>query len=204
MKHIYILFLIIIFSCNSKEQENKAKELELKAKELELREKEIRIHENNNQPDFSAPIQNNIGNTTPELPASSKFVYVTFLVKEPTLFHMDEKHYSTIGSISGTTIPESNIASQKDMVYSTEIKEFSTFNENAQYQYMDEMEAQLRLQFREKDFNFINEVNRYVDDSFERSEMESKKCQIIDRKIKTFDTYKDASVYRNNNKGVFK
>ena len=107
------------------------------------------------------------------------------------------------GDIESTKLDEINYVTFDEMIYTTEIKEVPAFDENAQYQYMDKMESQMHQQLSYKDMNFHSNLFMKVRDESERARLEENQCKIVDRKLKVFNTYKEASVYRNNNKGKF-
>jgi hypothetical protein len=198
MKHIYLFCLISIFvSCNSGEYESKKRELELKERELELREREIRASE-------SQKVDSNESRYNSGDLSSKKFSYVVFSVKQPRLEHMDEQYLPGTGTeILGKKLPAVNIVKYEDFVYSTDIREFVDLDEDSEYKFMDEMEQELRKQIAQTDVNYINDVHRFVDDFNERSRKEEIKSQIIDRKIKTFSSYKEASLFKESHKGSF-
>ncbi len=205
----FIILIVNIFSCNSNETKIKERELALKEKELELREKELKEKENTSLNELPNPNQNSTTYQEVELPepvTAAKFVYVIFSVKEPKLYHEDSKYIGGSG-LSGdmirTKLDEINYVTYDEMIYTTEIKEVPAFDENAQYKYMDKMEAQLRQQFSYINMKFHNNLFMKVRDENERAKLEENDCKIVDRKLKVFDTYKEASVFRNNNKGKF-
>lgn len=203
-----IIFLSLFsFGCKNNNSV-KEKELELKERELELREKELKAKESNNQ-----TIDNSTTTTTqnslpqyqpPEEITVAKYVYVIFKVQEPKLHHTDSKYISGLDGISSSyTIPESNYVTFDDYVFTSEIKEIPGYNENKQYEYMDRMEANVRQQISYIDMNFDSEVFMNVRDRDEQQRLKDYKAKIVDRKMKVFDSYKEASIHRNNNKGKF-
>ncbi len=203
---ISILFLFCIGCKDSKS--TKEKELELKERELELREKELKAKENgNNNTDNSTtmPIQNSQPQYQPPTEITiAKYVYVLFKVQEPKLHHTDSKYISGLDGITSSyTIPESNYVTFDDYVFTSEIKEIPGYNENKQYEYMDRMEANVREKLTYIDMNFDSEVFMNVRDRDEQQRMKDYKAKIVDRKMKVFDSYKEASIHRNNNKGKF-
>ncbi len=206
---IAVFYLLLLFGLGCKNSNSvKEKELELKERELELREKELKAKENgSNNTDNSATIP--IHNSQPQYqpPAEitvAKYVYVVFKVQEPKLHHTDSKYISGLDGITSSyTIPESNYVTFDDYVFTSEIKEIPGYSENKQYEYMDRMEANVRQQISYIDMNFDSEVFMNVRDRDEQQRMKDYKAKIVDRKMKVFDSYKEASIHRNNNKGKF-
>lgn len=210
MKNIFFALMILSslfgFGCKSNNS-IKEKELELKERELELREKELKEKENRVSGDNTAtlPIQNtqNQYQTPPEITVA-KYVYVLFKVQEPKLHHTDSKYISGLDGISSSyTIPETNYVTYEDYVYTSEIKEIPGYNENKQYEYMDRMEAGVREKLTYTNMNFDSEVFMNVRDREEQQRLKDYQAKIVDRKLKVFDSYKEASIHRNNNKGKF-
>lgn len=184
----------------------KEKELELKERELELREKELKAKENQTGYNSTTlPIQNTQSQyqAPPEITVA-KYVYVLFKVQEPKLHHTDSKYISGLDGITSSyTIPETNYVIYKDYVYTSEIKEILGYNENKQYEYMDRMEAGVREKLTYINMNFDSDVFMNVRDREEQQRLKDYQAKIVDRKMKVFDSYKEASIHRNNNKGKF-
>lgn len=197
-----VLTLIIQISCQN--NSIKQKELELKEKELELREKELKEKENNIGNNATLPIENSHPQyqPIPEIKVS-KYVYVVFKVQEPQLHHTDSKVLYGTDGFSSSTIPERNYVTFDDYIYTSEIKEIPAYNENKQYEYMDIIEAKVRQQISYTNMNFESEVFVNVRDREEQQTLKENKAKIVDRKLKVFDSYKEASIHRNNNKGKF-
>lgn len=200
---LYMIMSLFMVACQS--NSTKEKELELKERELELREKELKEKENESSNNESSSVE--YTQPTYQPPAEikvSKFVYVIFKVQEPKLHHTDSKYISGIDGISSsTTLPEINYVTYDDYIYTSEIKEISGYDENKQYEYMDLMEAKVRQQISYTNMNFDSEVFRNVRDREEQQKLKENEAKIVDRKLKVFDSYKEASIHRNNNKGKF-
>lgn len=209
MKKIILALLILqsIFNYGCKNNNSiREKELELKERELELREKELKEKENRvTDNNATPPIQNTQNQyTAPQEITIAKYVYVIFKVQEPKLHHTDSKYEPGLDGITSSyTIPEMNYVTYEDYVYTSEIKEIPGYNENKQYEYMDRMEAGVREKLTYTNMNFDSEVFMNVRDREEQQRLKDYQAKIVDRKLKVFDSYKEASIHRNNNKGKF-
>ncbi len=204
---IAIFYSLLFFTVGCKNNNSvKEKELELKERELELREKELKAKENQTSDNSTTvPIQNTQSQyqAPPEITVA-KYVYVLFKVQEPKLHHTDSKYISGLDGITSSyTIPETNYVTYEDYVYTSEIKEIPGYNENKQYEYMDRMEAGVREKLTYTNMNFDSEVFMNVRDREEQQRLKDYQAKIVDRKMKVFDSYKEASIHRNNNKGKF-
>lgn len=195
---IEVLFLLILLSsCDTA----RTKELELKEKELAIRERELNSRQaaNTNNP---APIVTPPYSSSPSTPDTkpSKYVYVLFKVDQPVLHHTDSRYMTGIDHLSSS--PELNFVDNDSYVYTSQIKEITNYDENKEYQYVDEVESSLRQKLI---FNtsFETNVMSRVSDRDEQQKLLENKPKVVDRRAKVFDSYKEASVTRNNKMGKF-
>jgi hypothetical protein len=181
---------------------SKEKELELKERELGIRERELKAKENEIRNENNAEV---LPKQQPVAPIpiaieAPKYIYAVFKVQEPKLDHIESKYF--VGSDRLSSSPEINMVSYDTYIYLSEIKEIANFDENKQYEYLDKFEAKVNEQLM---FNTSFETAIYtrVSDRDEQEKLKKNTPKIIDRKIKVFNTYKEASISKNNNKDKF-
>jgi hypothetical protein len=206
------LFILLCFSCNDPSNKDsvaissKEKELQLKERELEIRERELKNKESaaaanekvlnsqtSSQSQFQQPIEKQI----------TKFIYVTFKVQQPVLHHTDSRYFDGDGIRPPSSFPEINSVSFEDYIYTSEIKEIEGYDDDRQYEYMDKMENELSEKINYINLNFSMQISSKVRDIDEQQKLKDNIAKIVDRKMKTFISYKEASIYRSDNKGKF-
>jgi hypothetical protein len=202
---VIIFFIPAVILCTACNNNTKEKELELRERELILKESQLKEREKDNSLNSNETMfpKSSQSHTNTEI-KSSKYVYVIFKVQQPTLHHKDSEYLSGIDGIhSSITIPESNYVTYKDYTYTSEIKEISNYDENKEYEYIDQMEMEVTENLTRVNMNFEGEVFVNVRDKEEQLRLNENKAKILDRKIKSFDSYKEASIDKNENKGKF-
>jgi hypothetical protein len=202
---VVLLAMAAIFQIACQSTSTKEQEIKLKEKELELRERELKQKENNVNNNSTIPNENLKPSFQPSPePKTAKYVYVVFKVREPKLHHSDAKYGQSGFDKYTPTIPatpEINFVTFENHLYAGEVQEIADYNEDKKYEYMDIMESN----FREKlSGDFELGVMQNVSDKEEREQLlRENKTKIIDRKIEVFNSYKEASIHKNNNKGRF-
>jgi hypothetical protein len=131
-----------------------------------------------------------------------KYIYVKFKIKEPKLHHTDAEYILGLDG-SSSRIPEFNSVSYENYIVTSEIQKIFGYNEDKGYEYMDQIETSVRQQVSIVNINFDGEVFVKVRDSAEQERLKEYKAKIIDRKILVFNSYKEASIHRSNNKEEF-
>lgn len=203
---VVLLAMAVIFQIACQNTSTKEQELKLKEKELELREKELKQKENNVSNNSTIPNENFKSSfQSPPNPQTTKYVYVVFQVREPKLLHSEPITISGTDRFTpSTTIPESNSVTYENFVYAGEVREIAEYNEDKKYEYMDIVEASFRKKLSSLPDDFEYSVVMNVGDKKEREQLlREHKTQILDRKIEVFNSYKEASIHRNNNKRKF-
>jgi hypothetical protein len=198
--------LVHFFACSNKDTA-KEKELELREREVKLKEEDLKRKEEdlNNYPvdalkkaeqTTSEPIliKDNIG--------SKKYIYVVIKTEEPRLYHLDPG-LTYVDSEGLKTIPGFNSVDWKKFTYQSDIFEIINYTESEQYKYMDTFENKIYNGFNESNSDFKREVFFKVKSQDEQNKLLQEVSKILDRKCYVFETYKDASIHRNNNKSKF-
>ena len=206
MKWFPLFCLFIFFACSNKDTA-KEKELELREREVKLKEEDLKRKEEDskNYPVDALKkaeqttyepivIKDNIG--------SKKYIYVAIKTEEPRLYHLDSG--PTYADNEGLkTIPGFNSVDWKNFIYQSDIFEIINYTESEQYKHMDTFENQVNSGFNESNNNFKSEVIFKVKSQNEQNKLLQEVSKILDRKCYVFETYKDASIHRNKNKGKF-
>lgn len=205
MRNWLFVFFIILVSCNATDTQTKIleikeKELSLKEQELKFKEDSIRVNSENNRDGKSSNFENTV------VKSATKFVYCVFEVKEPYL----ESHTETttkqdpVLNMPDVETVGNNLANYNYFVMSSDIAEIDDYNEDKGYQYMDKQENSLNQTLPDFDVNYTADVLRHAGTEEERDRLLGYKSGIVDKKLKVFDTYKEASIYKEHNKTVFK
>lgn len=208
VKEVIISGFLVFILCSSCNDSNtiKEKELELRERELKIREKELLLKESNDKnviPNKNITQQkSNFQNE--EVNNTTKYVYVLYRVKHPILEHTPEESIPSHDMFSITrTIPEMSSVYYEDFVYTSGVEEIKGYSENKSYRFMDEVEKNVLQRISTIDLNFEMEVITKVRDQKSQSILKENKAKIVDRKIKVFNSYKEASKDRSRNDGIF-
>lgn len=195
---LLLLLSMLFIACQN--TNTKQKELERREREIELREKELEEKENTRSKNRHTGVDyNSIIQPKTELKIS-KFIYVIFTVKEPKLHHRNSIEELSADGYSIIKIPEDNYVTYDNVTYTSEIEEIPGYDENKQYQYMDMIEANVREKVTYTNVIFDANILASIRDKEEQYRISKFKAKIVDRKFKVFDSYKEASIHRNNNK----
>lgn len=209
----FILFTLFI-SCNRTNNNNN--ELANKIEQLEQDNLELndKIEELESDKNSEVTVSNNrINNTTSQkfenkTNMTTRFAYVVFKVSKPRLYHTDDKYIQSINipgqlPTQSQTIKGINFVEIDSYIMTTDVIEINNYNEDAKYKLIDEQEKIANQQLSNQDVGFHMDVMNYVDDSEKRTRMMNTHSKIIDRKCNVFNTYKEASKFRLENKGVY-
>ena len=202
-KYPTILYCICILFASCTGNLSNEGEISERLKGLEEREKLVAEKEKLNSAIQYSPNSFNDDSHSQNQTTRNKYIYVIFKVEEPELHHTSR--YST-PSLDGTppyVIPERNTIIPKTNLYFSDIKEISGYSEDLQYEYMDDTEATIRKTLINNDMEFRNKVSVSVSNFEEKEQLKENSSKILDRKIKVFESYKEASISRSSNKGVF-
>lgn len=213
---IIILFIVLalFLSCNrtnnsNNELANKIEQLEQDNQELNEKLEELESDKNSE----NAVSNNIVSNTTSETIDNStklttRFAYVVFKVSKPRLHHTDDKYIRSINipgqlPTQSQTIKGVNFVEYDSYIMTTDVVEIKDYNEDAKYKLIDEQEKIAKQQLSNQDVGFHVDVMSYVNDPEERSRMMNTQSKVIDRKCNIFNSYKEASKFRLDNKGTF-
>ena len=211
---IFFILFTLFLSCNrtnnnNNELANKIEQLEQDNQELNEKIEELENDKNSDD----AVSNNNVKNSTSETFENStkmttRFAYVVFKVSKPRLHHTDDKYIRSINipgqlPTQSQTIKGINYVEYDSYIITTDVVEIKDYNEDAKYKLIDEQERIVKQQVSNQDVGFHIDVMSYVEDPEERTRMMNTQSKVIDRKCMVFNSYKEASKFRLDNKGTF-
>jgi hypothetical protein len=206
-----IIFLALItLSISCQNSSSRQEGLESREKELEERIEELEKEQRKEEKDEITYGENSVSDIEDinigELQSAyesqmktreSKYMYITYKIEKPKLNHVSEKYIPDLKGM--TTIPEMNYVTYEHEIYNSDISEINGNDENEQYRYIDLIEKYVMHQVSVADMNFNSEIIMYVRDENDKLKLKNYNAKIADRKVKIFDSYKEASIHRNNN-----
>ncbi|MFV8354370.1 SHOCT domain-containing protein [Flavobacterium sp. XS2P14] len=128
----------------------------------------------------------------------TKFVYVLIKTKEPTFFYLQGMGHYDVNLGFVRDIEDTNTVTWKENTYTTDIKEITDYNEDAKYRFLDETEPIVRMKLAYADSNFSDNVYSKCTDASKKSSLVENHSELIDKNIFVFDSYKEASIHREN------
>ncbi len=125
--------------------------------------------------------------------SSTKYVYAMFTISKPVLSHTDAM---TIGD---KYYPETNNVKWKDVVFVSEIKEITGFNEDKKYKFLDDATDGFQQTPKYSLLNQEFELAVFKQIPYkEQSSYDVYKPKIKQNDCLVFKTYKEASLSRSN------
>lgn len=189
----YLVIILLCFLSNSCQQDNlKEKELLLKEKELQIKEKELNDKQKTSEKKIavsSTNIQNpEINSNSNSTVSTKKFALIIYHCKSPKLVTY------------GTTNPTYYITTE-NYAMTSKVIEVENFNEEEKYKMLDSGSKEANDILSTVLQNLYGEIVRDVR-PYEKGEelyREAKeKAKIYDREVRIFETYKEASIAKQN------
>lgn len=145
------------------------------------------IKSNQNVPEYkpSTPQIDNIQIEVPE--TNHKFVFVTIITKEPRL------NYKPATYINQTYFDEIAFVEWDKYIHYSEIEEYTDFTEDDGYKLMDKAKKDIISKYRSYPYDVIQNVQNPL----KEEELLSHKVTVLSSEYFEFDSYKDASVRKN-------
>lgn len=145
------------------------------------------------------PIESNYQNPIKdERKVNKKFLIATFKTEEPQVDYFEgypDIHHLDGGFIKG--VDSKTFVFLEERNYYSDIQEILNYNEDEKYRFLDAMESIMEDKLFMINVNFRSSLSVERDYS-KRTSLEENKAKIISRDVVVFDSYSEASRYKQN------
>lgn len=190
-----LISAVILLSFGCKNDEQADRERALKEKELFLQLKEQEIAAARKKISDSISLADTV-RATPK--RTTGYVLAVFMVSVPKLIYNPEVR----GTYPTPTIPATHSVDHPKFVYCSDVIEADISDANELYRALDRMQNKIQVELTQKDNKFHSDVFTLLGGPYPQL-YSSERCKILDRKTVAFNSYKEASIYKQANIGKY-